>query len=466
MYKHDQPREELNKSFREGFELDVFTDNYVLIIGPEVILKKTPDAPDGDINKYLLSIVNASSGKNYSSFTDITANNTDIDPFKEDPIKSILNTRNFVYDTEDMEVSLKSLLRTKRFKMVLTTTVDGYLEALMREIWGDSLRVVNIWDKSSMDEFGDALSKYGGRKPHYQPTLFYVFGKAVTDNGSVPKPYVNSDKEAIKVIERWMYMQSQKHPAFKCIQGKKILALGCKFDDWFFRFFLYVIIHDFNLFHNGEVAFIPDLSDKSDTKLRNFLKRMKVHNHGDAREIMTKMAEVLKGDFIAEFRDQRGVFISYTSRDGKDAAQWLFAKLISRDIKTWIDEAADLPADNYNKAIPKAIDNAAVFIPILTKEIINDLKAVGADTLRQENPQIGHYYFDTEWTSAKNAAAQGKCRILPLATDGVSLRDRETSRLLDAFFGDISGMDLEESGLEKVCDRIQQLISKRYESNG
>jgi len=89
------------------------------------------------------------------------------------------------------------LLRTRLFKFVVTTTIDHYLETLLRDIWGEELRIVNIEDHRSITDFN---SVYDDK--YKQPTLFYIFGKVRKKDGANPRHFVEIDEDAIKCIEK------------------------------------------------------------------------------------------------------------------------------------------------------------------------------------------------------------------------------------------------------------------------
>ena len=128
-----------------------------------------------------------------------------------------------------------ALLETKLFTTVLTTTTDGYLEIAMRKIWGNNLRVVNIYDKGDCRRFSRRSCCRRVQK-YNQPTLIYVFGKLVANE--LKMKYVKTDSDAIELIAKWMRFDVEaNNEMLDFIRGKRLLALGCKYDNWYFRFF-------------------------------------------------------------------------------------------------------------------------------------------------------------------------------------------------------------------------------------
>ena len=258
---------------REQFLEDVFNEEYILVVGSEVIMNREEE-PSGDVNQYILRALNSSLNESYKSLDELINHSGQ----GVDAIRNLLNSEeDFSYDTRDMEPSLKALMETRLFPIILTTTFDGYLETLMRSVWGEQLRVVNIEDKRTLDDLRRALTGYRNQKRYNQPTLFYIFGKAGRDE---TKKYVRSDDDAIQIIEKWIQMPKED-PMLRFIRNKKLLALGCKFDDWYFRFFWYVLTgvnksSEENAYDGrGEVAFSLDKDDKTEGKLLQFLDNLR-----------------------------------------------------------------------------------------------------------------------------------------------------------------------------------------------
>lgn len=129
---------------RKQFVEDLFNEEYLLVVGSEVIMNKQEE-PSGDVKKYILNAVNTSLKRDFKDFNELVRNSGE----NVDAIRNLLNSENdFTYDMEDIAPELRDFLKTKLFKFVLTTTFDGYLEMLMEYVWGKgNFRVVNIDDK-------------------------------------------------------------------------------------------------------------------------------------------------------------------------------------------------------------------------------------------------------------------------------------------------------------------------------
>ena len=134
------------------FLKDVLNNKYALVIGNENILDPKIE-PTRDVHQYLLRMVNENSRVQYDNYYDIAIDKNE----RSNPIRQLIDDGEIKFRASDVSKELMALLETRLFTTVLTTTTDGYLEAAMKKIWGNDLRVVNIYDKETMDELQTAL---------------------------------------------------------------------------------------------------------------------------------------------------------------------------------------------------------------------------------------------------------------------------------------------------------------------
>ena len=418
------------RSFVDG----VFNNEYILVVGSGVILDRAKfPHTDGDINQYIINEINSDRQNKIAGFV-AHQNFTDIvratPPDKQDPIYHLL-ADDFDYALSDVSPELTQLLRSKLFKFVLTTTIDGYVEALMRDIWGKELRIVNISDNQSLKDFQSALESSRTNK-YEQPTLFYVFGKVVKGKPK-PKGFMETDVDAIRYIEKWLKDLDNRH-IVPFLKKKRILALGCKFDDWYFRFFWYILTRGFNdaeregakdtdgsilTRDNLATVFSPD--DPADQHLKEYLQRQGVCMHDDVWRFMNHIYTLLTSTdadspfrkMILEKRRMGEIFISYKSSDVLFASE-LFCKLArEKRLNVWFDNVRLCGGDHYDKEIQEAIRKSKIFIPILSPNIKNDLE--------QKGETIDTYY-SKEWRWASESS---QLTVLPVAIDGYDLRSQQ-----------------------------------------
>lgn len=432
------------------FIKSVFNDDYALVIGPEIILNTEVES-SGDIHKYLLQKVNENYGTDYSIYHEIALDKSE----RINPVRELIESGEINLTLEDLSPELKSLLETKMFTTILTTTTDGLLEALMRKIWGSQLRVVNIYDKETVDELQNVRRKCRRNQEYKQPTLIYVFGKMDPDDLS--KKYIRTDDDAIRLIEKWMRMDlEENNELLQFIRSKRLLSLGCKYNDWYFRFFWYVLTGDLSSNDNfqgkGEVAFTLSVDDHSEYSLQQFLDRNNICVLGDARSFVSDITKTLtqeseNGLFrnqIMQSRHTGGLFISYCSSDALTASQ-LFFRLSEKRYDVWLDSTRLYGGDNYEKEIAEAIHASKVFIALLSPQIADDLKLGSTDN-----------YYNKEWRIAQQFHDKA---VIPLAVNGYDLR-RDYHQSFEAIAGTHTGYNLMDSdGFFQLITAINQLIS-------
>lgn len=434
------------------FIKDVLNDKYALVIGNEIVLD-TKLEPTGDVHQFLLRKVNESLNVEYDSYSDIALEITE----KKNPIRRMIENEEIRFLSDNVSPDLMALLETKLFTTVLTTTTDGYLEIAMRKIWGNNLRVVNIYDKETVDDFQKSLRNCRRVQKYNQPTLIYVFGKLVANE--LKMKYVKTDSDAIELIAKWMRLDVEaNNEMLDFIRSKRLLALGCKYDNWYFRFFWYVLTgvsksneeNDYD--GKGEVAFSLDKEDKAEGKLLQFLDRTDICVLGNARSFINNITTTLTKETedapfrrqIVDARRRNGIFISYCSKDALAACQ-LFFRLCEKKYDVWLDNARLYGGDNYESEIADAINSAKVVITLLTPNIANDLKNGETDN-----------YYNKEWRMAQQF---GDKVIIPLAVNGYDLRDDYNQEYEKIINKKVSGINLMDTdGFSKLIDSINENI--------
>ena len=434
-------------NFRK-FIKDVLNDKYALVVGNEYLLD-TEVEPTGDVHQFLLKKVNENAQVPYESYHDIALYKNE----RINPVRQLIENEEILFRAEDVSKKLITLLETRLFTTILTTTTDGFLEAALRKIWGNELRVVNIYDKETVDDFQKALKSYRRGMKYSQPTLIYVFGKL--DINDLGKRYIKTDADAILLIEKWMRMDVESNnEMLDFIRSKRLLALGCKYDNWYFRFFWYVLTgiiksEDNEYDGRGEVAFSLDQDDKTDGHLLQFLDRTDICLLGDASSFISHLTKTLLEDsdgapFRQQIMDSRrrgGIFVSYCSKDALIACQ-LFFQLCEKKYDVWIDNTRLYGGDSYEQEIANAINESKIVITLLSPNIAEDLR----------NGLTDHYY-NKEW---RMACQFGDKTIIPLAVNTYDLR-AEYHQQYEAVVGrQLSGVDLMEAdGFSKLIRAIE-----------
>lgn len=450
-------------SFFDG----IINDQYILVVGSGVILdrEKYPGT-NGDINVYLLNELNSIKHTNFDSLSDIVqAFSTEISPLYSYLVDGI------VYEIDDISPELSTLLNTRYFKFVFSTTPDHYIETLMKAIWDNKLRVVNFSDEKSMRTFYSEIQASNGE--YDKPTLLYVFGKAIKGQQN-PTKFMETDSDAIKYIEEWIKLETD-NPLISFLKKKRIFSIGCNFDDWYHRFFWHILTYNFVRYNTNDNKNYNDnavLGHKTG-KLEEYLSHNNVCVHSDSWVVINYLNHMLidrtKEDvrFIDMLKNKTlegKVFISYKTDPDQELAQNIFDILSQRtSMKLWYDNSDLLGGQPYNKRIPEAIRFSQVFVPILTKAAAEVLNSHETEELMLMNISNGLPFFIQEW---KWASQVNGMTIIPIAFDGYNLKGPEHQKFESIVYGD--NVSEHPSGIEMgsidniETSSIKKLIKSIY----
>lgn len=398
----------MNSFAWDSFVRDCFQQKYILIVGNDVMLEE--DICRGNSENYLWN------------------------KYIENPQRDRrINYKDFLRRTQiplDLcNHKLQKLLNLKIFRVVITTTTDDLLERVMRKIWGDKLQIINFCDEEKRNVFRPDVNREFDLTI---PTLCYAFGKIGNEK------FADEDDDKLEIIADWLNPTLEKYPEsfYRYIQTKKILAIGCKLDDWLFRFFWYSLRRNMltlksnkyadnsTTYRKGTVAIELDQTDKYDMKLREYLDKKDLFYDGNAHSFICDFLEKLTFDEngFCLYKDlemnseSRECFISYAHEDF-DVAYHLYLALKERGYSVWIDTEKMLPGSPYEERIKKAIETCEVFIPILSDTISNDYK----NGIFKETDIFRKRYYLNEWEQAVNH--DKKKVIIPVLCKGFDTSD-------------------------------------------
>lgn len=426
-------------SFFDG----IINDEYILVVGSGIILNKEkyPETK-GDLNTFLLNAINEEKNTKFDTLSDAVS----AFPLQISPLYTLL-VEDIEYEVDDLSVELIDLLKTRYFRYVFTTTPDHYLETLLHGIWDNELRVVNFSDNNSLRNFYDAIKAAKG--DYKQPTLFYVFGKAVEGQKN-PTKFIETDNDAISYIEDWIRIDRDS-PLVSFLKEKRIFSIGCNFDDWYHRFFWHILTSNFAredrkyndnavLGHNvgrlEEYLSLNNVCVHSDPwSVLHYINHMLTANRGDS-----KFTDMLKSKTL-----EGKVFISYKNNPDNNLALSLFDQLSKKtSLKLWLDSSNLLGGQPYNRRIPEAIKFSQIFIPVLTASVAQVLNQYSAEELKKMDIDCGLPFFIQEW---KWATQVNGITIIPVAFEGYNLRGSEHEKFESMIFGNnpsckASGIDM------------------------
>ncbi len=376
----------------DDFLRDICLGKYVLLLGEDVILK--PEYGGGDVTEYIRN--ECEKGLSESDRDKLY----EVKVTMKDLVRRML-CEEWEYDIDEMSPSLVKLLETKCFPLVLTTGFDGYVETVMRKIYG-KLSVKNFLENKGGIEKN---KEYGS----FTPTLYYVFGKAQEGN----LDFAYNEDDHMRILCMWMDNDKPQR-LIDYLRKKKILAIGGKYENWYFRFFWYCLRQSMNAGEReGDVAI--SLDSEKDNKLLDYLQDINVKNHeGQARDFLDDLSqklcnpdEKLYEAIHLAHRQKMGVFISYAHEDYPIACQ-IYSSLVSLNAPVWFDTDKLKGGDEYKKRIQEAINECTIFMPILSQQTKEDC----------EN-NTWRFYKDEEW---KMVLCNKACRIMPVALYGFDIR--------------------------------------------
>lgn len=414
---------------------NILKGNYVLVLGNEAILDKEKTEGISD-SKLLFEKIRKKRRAEDDNFAEMS---------KYDQILELV--RNHKFESADVSPELKEILKTKCFRVVLTVNYDPYIETVMRDIWGKELRVLDIYgDKGS--EFDIDEKTTANEFFDVKPTLYYVFGKA--DPERVTKKFSVTENDSIEVIAKWMNSNSRPTQLMKFLKRKELLSIGCRFSDWYFRFFWYCLRSETNLLKRGQVAMTLNCDSDAmspDASLAKYLKNQQVYTFPNAAEFQEKLSSRLMAmkDSIEGLRNLGGVFISYASEDSAMAAL-VFSKLKEQGFNVWIDSKKLFGGDFYDDRIASAIGQCKVFLPILSRQVKNDIL----------NGNLERYYM-TEWGLANPNLKDGSATMIPVVLDGYEARS-DYHRLFEEKTARETAFEFSQNPITDLFDLIKKSL--------
>lgn len=435
----------------DSFIESIVKGEYILVIGSQVVLSKENESvasSNGDsmqlvfnyVKEHLIEKGEITEGNPSQNFTELsTSRYSRIDV--NEPIREVIEQQIEVV-REEIEPQLMAFIEKKLFRVVLTTTFDPYIEYCMRKVWGDELRVMNIYAEPSSMDFDFTYPYKDELNNSIPPTLYYVFGKAMDLKR---RKFVATDNDAIEVMSKWLGPAAPKN-ILSYVQSKRILALGCKLDDWLFRFFWYMLKGDIKNLSEGEVVISLE-NNETDLKLKKYLEFSKIYSESDARSFIGNALLQLNNykdkedGRIKDMRKQKGVFLSYPYED-RNIVKLLYYKLVENGIPVWFDERNLKGGDKYDDIIPEAIEGCPVFIPILSAQVKKDL---------MEGKE--RYYNGIEWKAIQMLCKNnlGRRVIIPVCIGGYDERSEYHNKLIpDEFKKTVVNLDKQSTVAELI----------------
>lgn len=435
---------------------DSLMGNNVLVIGSEAILDKQKyPKSNGDSELLLLECLKDKNKKRYGNaetLADIIEN-----PNLISDISQVLESKKDLWKRQAIEMldpCLRLLLESKCFRLIITTAYDPILEYALRTIWGNNIVVKNILDERVGER--DIRREDNKKSEFYDitPTLFYAFGKA--KNG-VKSDYAIDDDLKVITISSWLGINKPKQ-LLQYIERKDILAIGCDFENWVFRFLWYILGQRPDMPYNdkkkGSVAIMlsTDISDAEKTK--DFFDKKNIAYYYNSRLFMGLLAPELVPESVPQDGD---IFISYASEDFPTARK-IYDYLKNQRQSVWFDIRLKA-GDRYGEYIKKGIRQSNVFMPILSNQTMKDIEEI--KTGRRKEPR----YYMREWEMAQEHFSEAQNNlsmfvVIPIIIEDYSPSDNTYHNL--TYFPDcIHGSSVYYSSREHVSlDDLMKVINQ------
>lgn len=405
------------------FASNALDGKYILIVGSSAVIKKEKYGGDGV--KMLLdkaleaeyrdnTIMLETMRRDCPSFTEWEVPNTMFD-----------NVRNAYCEcksynlSEIVEPTLRELMKTRLFRIVLTTTLDPIIEKLMDSIWGKgNYDIICGPDDDSIR--GEKLDQYKNIINRERPLLCYVLGRIQegTTNRDPRYTFALTESDALNMMAKWIINSTEGNSFMSSVRKKECLhvSIGCKFDDWMFRFFWYLVTGEAGKDKEiGQV--VVDLEhglapNPENSSLSRHLKREKTSvSFENSREFMKKAVDAIKAEKKSRLAackkhlqeqglfvgNKPSIFLSYAHEDYSYVRR-LYKKILDeKRFDVWMDEYELEPGDDIKVKIETAIrDRCRYFVPILSSvvwDILNDKKK-------------GNRWVLNEWKMAQNTLGQ------------------------------------------------------------
>jgi TIR domain/SIR2-like domain len=317
---------------------------------------------------------------------------------------------------------LLQLARIRPFKLFVTTTFGPLLEMALNQVrFGGQPRTrVYAYSPAAVQDLDQPLDAMD------RPAVFHLFGRL----SAVPD-YAVTEEDTLEFLYS---LQSESHRPNLLLDELargQILLLGGNFPDWVARFFLRIAKRERLWLARGKTDIVADTRLRDDPELVAFLQRFssrtKIFQGGGPVEFVAELSrrwserhpesgagaapppepEKAVGDPLEMLAGS--IFLSYASED-RPAVDALRRELEAAGVDVWFDRQALQAGDDYEAKIKRNIENASLFVPILSRSTLTSRRR----------------FFRIEWDHAEKVAVQvppTQRYIVPLVLDDVAPND-------------------------------------------
>lgn len=309
--------------------------------------------------------------------------------------------------------ALWQLARIRSLRLFINTTYDNYLRQTLKKVRSHPVETIHytLQRKWSTKPEADLFNRLENGECSL---IFNIYGSAAR---SMAPAY--TEKDILETIVSFQKdMETDRHNIFfQTLERSNLLFMGCRYDDWLFRFFIRTMSNKPYNTQKGAAnrQFIgDDFSTFQCGDLQRFLKAHATEvfysreNEELAAQLFGKIEAKYPGDIIQAREFPAPAFISFHGADRAEARR-LAEQLREDGIDIWLDET-DLPAaGRVDETISLAIASRPVFI------------AVVSENTRQLQPETGaavkYHIREWEWAYGQYSKKQNPRHIIPVVID-------------------------------------------------
>lgn len=351
--------------------------------------------------------------------------------------------------------ALWQLARIKTLGLFINTTYDNYLQRTLKQVRSHGVETIHYTLNRKWSTKPDA-ELFNKLEAGECSVVFNIYGNAAK---SMAPAYTEKDiLETIVSFQKDMEID-RRNLFFQTLERSNLLFMGCRYDDWLFRFFIRTMSNKpyLNQPKPNDRQFIgDDFASFRCGDLQRFLKA-----HGTEVFISPGNVELPAALFgkiaanpgkypdsiIPETEFPAPAFISFHGAD-RAAAESLVKHLQADGINVWLDKS-DLPAgERVDERIAQAIAARPVFIALVS------------ENTRQLQPETGnavrYHIREWEWGYGQYCKNQNPKHIMPVVID-------ETAWMYDSFkpFTYLKIKGGERVGdYEKLRNRLMDILEK------
>jgi hypothetical protein len=279
--------------------------------------------------------------------------------------------------------AIRRLAEITDFRLLVATTVDGYLARAVAEVRRRAPTVLSYRPKECAD-------LPASRPGSGEDIVYQLFGEV----SPCRDDYAVTEEDTLEFLHALQSDVRRPQHFFDTLRQSHLLLIGCSFPDWLARFFLRTVRAERLLNRTPTVQFLVDDQVRRDPSLTSFLEQhgVQVWKHSDCTTFVRELHERWKlnarqredaRELNPNAMPEGAVFLSY-AREDAGCAMRLRDALDASDFTVWLDTRDIPPGSIWDHEIRKNISHCSVFLPIIS--------------LNTERRREG--YFRREWNIA------------------------------------------------------------------